>query len=339
MITFKSCFRRLSALFLAAAILMSGAAACADSQETEKVLTYEEFAELVKDEPDEIPDCSFKFYGINISTAETETLEFKKLVKFTDDSLDELRGIIPYLKNLKTITVFRCKTSDEAMDKLRDDFPEINIRWVVSFGAFSAWSDCEKIWAMAGLFHDEYAENLKYFHNLKYLDVGHNGLTRCDFLNYMPNLEVLILAIGSLNDITPMANLKHLEYLEICDTQVTDLSPLAGCTTLEHLNLGGIPATDLTPLYSLTNLKRLFADNMIKLTEEERLEYETEFMELLPDAEVSFLRADEIPGGTENGYWRFSRGPYTGSYVPRYKLLREQFGYDHDYNQAYVYDY
>lgn len=299
-------------------------------------LTFDEFKMLADAAPDASFSYCFELFHQLVSTDKTEELLFKRLTDVDDKAVDEIEEVLPYLKGLKTLSFNRCSATNERLDALRESHPEINVRWVVSFAAFSAWSDTDRIWAMAGLYHDEDAVNLKYFHDLRYLDIGHNGLTTCDFLYEMPELEVLILAIGNLEDITPVSSLTKLEYLEICDTRVTDLSPLSSCTTLEHLNLGGIPATDLSPLYGLKNLKRLYADNMYSIPESDRLKYEAKFRILLPHAEISFLMGPG--GGVENGYWRFSRGPYTGSYVERYALLREQFGYDHDYNQAYVYD-
>ena len=299
-------------------------------------LTFEEFRPLADAAPDAEFVFSFELFHQTLSTDRTEEILFKRLQDVNDEAVDKIDEVLPYLKNLKTLSFNRCPASDERLDALRAKYPEITVRWVVQFAAFSAWSDTDRIWAMAGLYHDEDAVNLKYFHDLRYLDIGHNGLTKCGFLYEMPELEVLIIAIGNLEDITPVSSLKKLEYLEICDTQVTDLTPLSSCTTLEHLNLGGIPATDLSPLYPLKNLKRLYADNMFSIPEIDRLNYEAEFRELLPNAEISFLMGPG--GGVENGYWRYSRGPYTGSFVERYALLREQFGYDHDYNQAYVYD-
>ena len=307
-----------------------------EGNETFSALSPEEFRTISEAVPDAEYDYCFELAGAMVSTSSTEELEFKKRTDFTDAELEQLRIVMPYMRELKSITVYRCGTSDEAMDAFRADFPEVKVRWVIRFAAFSAWSDTEKIWAMAGLYDDADAVNLKYFHDLKYLDLGHNGLKTCEFLYGTPNVEVLILAVGNMTDITPVSSLQHLEYLEICDSLVTDLSPLSSCTTLEHLNLGGIPATDLSPLYSLTNLKRLFADNMSYISDYDRAVYEETFRELLPEAEISF---EMWPGGgTENGYWRYSRGPYTGSFVPRYQLLREQFGYE-DNDQAYVYDY
>lgn len=307
-----------------------------NGNKTVSSLSFEDFKMLADAAPDASFSYCFELFHQLVSTDKTEEILFKRLTDVDDRAVDEIEKALPYLKGLKTLSFNRCTASNERLDTLRDSHPEINVRWVVSFAAFSAWSDTDRIWAMAGLYHDEDAVNLKYFHNLRYLDIGHNGLTKCDFLYEMPELEVLILAIGNLEDISPVSSLSRLEYLEICDTQVTDLSPLSSCTTLEHLNLGGIPATDLSPLYGLKNLKRLYADNMFSIPELDRLNYEAEFRTLLPHAEISFLMGPG--GGVENGYWRFSRGPYTGSYVERYALLREQFGYDHDYNQAYVYD-
>ncbi|MDO5445551.1 MAG: hypothetical protein Q4F31_08025 [Eubacteriales bacterium] len=299
-------------------------------------LSFAEFQQLADAAPDADFSYCFELYHQTVSTDETEELMFRRLTDVDDAAVDAIDEVLPYLKQLKTVSFNRCPASYDRLDALREKYPDITVRWVVQFAAFTAWSDTDRIWAMAGLYHDEDAVNLKYFHDIRYLDIGHNGLTKCDFLYEMPELEVLIIAIGNLEDITPVASLSKLEYLEICDTQVKDLSPLASCTTLEHLNLGGIPATDLSPLYELKNLKRLFADNMYSIQEIDRLNYEAEFRTLLPNAEISFLMGPG--GGVENGYWRFSRGPYTGSYVPRYALLREQFGYDHDENQAYVYD-
>lgn len=299
-------------------------------------LPEEDFLSLAEAAPEAAFEYHFELYHQPVSVSETTELMFRRLPKVDDEAVDFIERVIPHLPRLKTVSFNRCPTSDERLDALREAHPEITVRWVVQFAAFSAWSDTETIWAMAGLFHDEDTENLKYFHNIKNLDIGHNGITRCDFLYEMPDMEVLILAIGDLEDITPIASLKKLEYLEICDTKVEDLSPLSECISLEHLNLGGIPATDLTPLYSLTNLKRLFADNMTSIPAEERLAYEEKFRELLPEAEVSFLMGPE--GGVENGFWRYSRGPYQGSFVERYELLREQFGYTDNMNQAYVYD-
>lgn len=305
-------------------------------QQSVSTLSFDSYKLLVDAFPEIRFQYCFPFFGQNVSTDLTRSLLFKKQADIDDSAIDKIKEIIPYLPQLKTISFHRCPATNEKLAEFREEFPEINVRWIVPFAGFSAWSDTEKIWAMAGLYHDEDCENLKYFQNLKYLDIGHNGITRCDFLYGMPNLEVLILAIGNLEDISPVSSLKKLEYLEICDTKVTDLSPLSDCASLAHLNIGGIPATDLSPLYSLKHLKRLFADNMTALSDTERNDYESKFRELYPRAEISFLMYPE--GGVENGYWRFSRGPYTGSYVDRYKLLREQFGYDDDFGQAYVYD-
>lgn len=309
-----------------------------DSNGIESVsnLSFDSYKLLVKTFPDIRFQYCFHFFGQSVSTDMTKSLLFKKQPDIDDSAIEKMKEIVPYLPQLKTISFHRCPVTNEKLAEFRAEYPELNIRWVVSFAGFSAWSDTEKIWAMAGLYRDEDCENLKYFHNLKYLDIGHNGITRCDFLYEMPELEVLILAIGTLEDISPISSLKKLEYLEICDTKVTDLSPLSDCVSLAHLNIGGIPATDLSPLYSLKHLKRFFADNMTALSDTERNDYENKFRELYPHAEISFLMYPE--GGVENGYWRFSRGPYTGSYVERYKLLREQFDYDNDFGQAYVYD-
>ena len=301
-------------------------------------ISFEDFQKIAEAVPNAKVIYTFEFYGQKITTTGTLDIKFKQLTKVTDETLDEIRELVPYLYNLKTISFDRCGTSDEALAELREELGEqgVLVRWRVFFGPFCAWSDCEKIWAMAGIYDDEKSENIKYFSNLKYLDLGHSGMTTCEYLYGTPDVEVLILACGSMADITPVGSLKKLRYLEICDTDVSDISMLAECENLVDINLGGTQITDLSPLFGLKNIKRLYAGNLYSITDAQREEYEAKFKELFPDAEIDFSMGDS--GGTLNGHWRYSRGAYTGHFVEQYEEIREIFGYDDNMEQAYLFD-
>ena len=299
-------------------------------------ITFDEFRLFADSLPDVRFEYTFDLYGETVSTTRTSEIMFKKVDSIDDSALEYIDTVIPYLYSVDKISFDRCAASYEALDALRNKYPDI-VRWRVFFGSCCAWSDTDRIWAMASLYHDEDSENMKYFRDLRYLDIGHSGLTTCEFLYSMPELEVLIMACGDMTDITPVGSLSKLTYLEIADSLVSDISVLADCTALEHLNMGGTYVTDLSPLYELKNLKRLYINYPRRLTEADMIENFEIFSELMPYTEINF---EMYPGGgTLNDRWRFSRGSYAGSYVPTYQWIREIFGYDSDYNQAKLFDW
>ena len=235
------------------------------------------------------------------------------------EGLAEIEALLPYLENLKELRFERCGTDDETMDAFRRDHPDRHIAWLVeSLPGGGQWSDTIRIWIIGG-YDDERLEPLKYCTEVKYLDIGHNGIEKLDFLYYMPDLEVLIVENDHVSDITAIGSCKNLEYLEVGETRVTDISPLANCTNLVHLNIGRLhELTDISPLFGLTKLERVYG----KCDENVPPEQVEHLRELLPDCEIRF---EYDPNGPIFGSWRFYPG---GGYVPRYKLLHDQIGYD-----------
>ena len=99
---------------------------------------------------------------------------------------------------------------------------------------------------------------------------------------------------------------------------VSDLSPLSGLTELRHLNVGVCYLLqDITPIYGL-DLERFYIGSAHAVPQEQI----DEFKRLHPDCEVNDVAYD-----TSNGRWRYA-DEYATEFVPRYALLREQFGYD-----------
>ncbi|MBQ9248751.1 MAG: hypothetical protein IJ179_00115 [Oscillospiraceae bacterium] len=285
--------------------------------ELSDALTVDDYIQLKKAAPQAQFAYSFDLFGQTVTT-ETESLTYSR-VPIGNDGVLVFSKVLPYLDKLQELRIEYCDIADWAMADLRDSFPDKKIAWRVVYGWGNSWSDTERIWAIGG-FGDANLFPLRYCTEVKYLDLGHNGIYSLDFVRYMPNLEVFIVENDFVSDLTPLASCKNLEFLEVGETQVTDVSPLAACTSLKHLNIGGLLGlTDISPLYELPNLERLYGLCDVNVPAEQ-VEYITA---LMPNTEVAF---HYDPKGAVNGYhWRYAEG---GGLVPRYQLLHDQIGYD-----------
>ena len=133
-------------------------------------------------------------------------------------------------------------------------------------------------------------------------------------------LFLAILAMCGWSDATPLTNCPELEYLEMFGTECTDLRPLAKLHNLKHLNIAGIvDIEDVSPLFGMTQLERLYLGSMNRVPNEQA----DELRRHLPNCEVDTLVYDDPTGG----HWRWDGD---GNIVPRYYLLRMQFGYYED---------
>ena len=292
-------------------------------------LSLENYAKIHDANPDAFYTYSFELYGLQLST-ETKEI-FLKNEEIGNEGADQLRILLRCLPKLEELRVDRCGIDDEVMAQLRDEYPDVHVAWRIFFWQFSTMTDAERIWAIGGL-TDEYTEPLKYCTEVKYLDLGHNGLVDISFLHYMPKIEVLILSMNAIEDISVLAELKELEYLELTLCQVKDITPLASCTKLKHLEMSQVHSVnDLSPLDDL-DLERFYMmySHNANLTDQF-----TRFQELHPNCATEFGS-----WGKEDPYnesdWRYS---YFGGYAPRYEKLREQIGYDDPNNEAYLNDW
>ena len=290
-------------------------------------LDFDDYKLLFDARPDVCFDYSFELFGKTVSTLD-DPIKYKKVYD-GDEGLDTLRGILPYLPNLTYLKLDRCETTDEATEALNLEFPDIKIVWRIFFSGFSCLTDAEKIWAIGSLY-DEDCIPLKYCHDIKYLDLGHNDIKDISFVRSMPKLEVLILGCGHTEDISPLADCSELEYLEITSTQVSDLSPLASCTKLKHFEMSITQnITDISPLYGL-DLERFYALYVHSVPDEQ---FE-EFAALHPDCEIDHSTGLGGVDPYNESQWRFY---YGGGFVPRYALLREQIGYDDPFGATRLY--
>lgn len=258
-----------------------------------------------------------------------------------NDEGAEVRSFLPYMKNCTYLDMDFCKVSNEAMDSIRTDYPNIKVVWRIWFAnEYSVRTDVERILAskpsVGGTIDSHEASVLKYCSDLKYLDLGHNeAIDDLSFVYGMPNLEVLNVAMNPVSDLSPLASCTHLEYLDLHSTQVADLSPLAGLTELRHLNIGNTNVTDISPIYGLTELERFWIGCNTPVPAEQA----EKMRQSAPDCEVNTESFDPEGGRWRvTGYTELSLALYeeTGWLQevlhPRYELLRKQFGFtDNDY--------
>ncbi len=259
-------------------------------------------------------DYTTKAFGVSFSLAD-EVVSFNK--KNLKSKVEELKLLLPYMRNVKRLDMENCSIKDETMAALRDEFPQPKLVWRVKVGGYSVRTDAWMIKFSAGgsrTLYDKDTENLKYCREIKYLDLGHNKIRHLDFVTYMPDLEVCIVydPIATLKGIETCSK---LEYFECFSCGLKDLSPLAACAELKHLNVCYNNIKDITPLYGLTKLERLWISRNDGIPKEQL----NQLKELLPNCVVNTT----VHNPTGDG-WRKDENKQM---VPRYALLTEQFLY------------
>lgn len=285
--------------------------------EGESCWTLDQADAFQKARQDLLVDYRISVFGTSFSLAD-EIVSFNNIQ--LKHHIDDLRILLPYLRNVKRLDMESCGISNADMAKLREEFPHPKIVWRVSVGTYSCRTDAIMIRFSSNLpaktLTDADTKVLRYCTEIRYLDLGHNHIQKMDFLSYMPDLEVVIIAVGYMNDISGIANHDKLEYCEFLSGRIKDLSPLASCPNLEHLNVSYNLISDITPLYGLKKLKRLWISrNTIPKVQIEEIRC------LLPDTEINTTAQN--PTG-EGWRWLSERDLIK---CERYELLSKQFCY------------
>ena len=216
--------------------------------EATRDLTWQDLSLLQEAAPRADLDYRFVFYGRYLSTL-SEEMDLNHSVM--SDEGAAVREILPLMKYCKRLDMDSCGVSSEAMAKIRDDYPEMEVIWRIwfAYNQFTMRTDSERLWCanFYPYMWDQYTQELKYLTHLKYLDLGHNlQLHDWDFLRYMPDLEVLILTSSSWESLDMLENCTKLEFLEIIPYAHLDLDlqPLEKMTNLEHLNITAMGKTE-----------------------------------------------------------------------------------------------
>ena len=268
-------------------------------------------------------------YGFTLFGKQLTTLDEQMVLSHRrmDDEGAAVLAVLPYMTRCTFLDMDSCGVSNTAMAAIRDAYPDIKVVWRVWFGdVYTCRTDVKRLLASSEshYINDATSDGLYYCTDVVWLDIGHSSLYDLSFLYNMPDLEVCIVACAPWSDATPIGSLEKLEYLEILSTNCNDISSFANLKNLKHLNIGNCwQIRDITPLYGLTQLERLWIGCVTPIPAEQK----EEIREKLPDTLINTQVANHKEGGwckDENGY-----------NVPRYALLREQFG---DYKSwAYAY--
>ena len=276
-------------------------------------VTLDDAAALCQAHPDLTYNFKMKLFGQEVST-DMERLEYWR-AGFKDEGLAQFRKLLPMMHKLTYLKLDWCGTTNEAMAQLRDDFPHIKVVWRIFFHEYNCLTDTLKIWANWTV-NDMNNDCLKYCTDVKYLDLGHTMITHCEWARNMPDLEVVIMGDCNLKSIEPLRDCPKITYLEIFSSRVTDLTPLEDLKELKYLNISNLKVDDITPMYGLDNLIKVNSTMNGRIPQEQI----DKFRELQPQCAATFL-----DHGNPTGYdWRYDNW---GHILPRYALLREQFGY------------
>ncbi len=283
---------------------------------------WEQIARIREAAPGATLHYRFTFCGVEADLADEELdLSYHEII----DGGAELRQILACMPSLRRLVMDSCGLDNEQMASLREDFPSVEIVWRIWFGwVYTVRTDTQKVLASKTSWGGEMfswnVDVLRYCTKMRYLGLGHNNnITDISFISCMPDLEVCILAMNDVTDLSPLADCPELEYLELFHNyHLQHLAPLAGLTKPRHLNASNCwELEDTTPLYGL-DLERLYIGALTKVPREQ---IET-YRRLHPDCEVE----DTLYEGSE-ATWRYT-DMSCEELVPRYALLREQFGYD-----------
>ena len=222
-------------------------------------------------------------------------------------SITDFESFYQFLEKFSDLTrvdMFETTVRSTQINEMTRRFPQIEFGWTMQFAEHIVRTDCTAFstlhYSNASTHGDADISLVRYCHNLKALDIGHNAVTDLSFLYDLPELRVLIIACNQVEDITPIASLKHLEYLEMFTNKVRDISALTGLEHLMDLNIAYNYIADISPILTLSSLKRLWSCRSVNRGSNVSLSYAQidQIKEAIPGIELNNL--SNPTGGT----WR-----------------------------------
>ena len=200
--------------------------------------------------------------------------------------------------------------------------------------------------------HNEVLSDISFTASMPDLEVAIFAINDIDDISALancPNLEYLEINSTNVTDLTPLSNATSLRHLNIgrcvkmpenngsdeLRPRVTDISPLFGLKDLERLYIGNLTAPGI-PKEQL--------DTMAKAMGIEKQDSEGDYCDsrVSPEGlDYDYCRINVSSGDPSQGTWRtagyrpdwvwnqwVATGVFNDPLNERYKLLREQFGYD-----------
>ena len=191
-------------------------------------------------------------------TADVDTTELD-LSGIPMETVEEVEAAVAYLPALERVYMHNCGISNEEMDALNQRHEDVRFIWTVQIGHIAVPTDAITFMPTGnGYFvNDVQCYNLRYCTDMVCIDLGHQPVSNCEFISFMPHLKYLILVDTYITDISPLANHDELIFLELFLTDITDFSPLLTCPNLEDLNICYTNA-DVEVISQLTWLNNLW---------------------------------------------------------------------------------
>ncbi len=199
---------------------------------------YTALTSASENNPDIILNCSTSIYGVPFDSS-TELLDLNNVRISSPDLLCLAIELFP---NIKTVEMCECGLSNEIMQGLREEYPDIKFVWTIKFLHFNIRTDVQVFSTLATNFNkpgntETFLPVFKYCTELRALDLGHMAIDDISEITNLKKLHTLILADNYISDISPIAELKDLVYVELFQNRIRDVSPLLELPNLEDLNL------------------------------------------------------------------------------------------------------
>lgn len=223
-------------------------------------LLYTAVTSATENNPDIQINCSSEIYGVPFDN-NTELLVLNNIPIKSPDLLCLTIELFP---NIKTIEMCDCGLSNDVMQGLREEYPNIQFVWTISFLNFKVRTDIQVFSTLATNYNrpgntEIFMPIFKYCTELRALDLGHMAITDISEIRNLKKLHTLILADNYISDISPIAELKDLVYVELFQNRISDVSPLLELPNLEDLNLCyNVRMENPTVLTGCSKLKRLY---------------------------------------------------------------------------------
>lgn len=258
-------------------------AGISESTATEEKTEQATEPESVKEE---IADYYVKLGNENGNFKEVNSHDY--VANISGIQINDLNGFKEQLKKLPQllyIDMCDCGLTNEQMEELMGEFPDIKFVWRVHMGGWSTRTDALAFSTLHAYVTDprmsnEEAQVLKYCTDLVSLDLGHNDVYDINFVKKMRNLHILIMVDnfntkegGRFNDLSVLKWTPNMMYLEFFVSTVSDLSFLKYNKEMVDLNISYSGVKDSTFLYDLPKIERLFMESTaIPYSEFEKLQ-------------------------------------------------------------------
>ncbi len=180
--------------------------------------------------------------GLSISSLDTKA----DLRGYTVSDVAEVEDALQYLPRLTYLDMCGCGLSNEQMETLLNDYPNVKFVWYISFARWENVRTDIKVFSSLNFDkqsydQETYAPLLKYCTDLVALDLGHSSVSNLSSFTNLKKLQCLFLTGNWVNDITGIEQLQELQTIELFSNNIKDFSMLNELPNLHDIGIGFNP--------------------------------------------------------------------------------------------------